>query len=121
MPPLSASQVWHALSQRRQWQILRQLLTRLHRSACPPGVVNIGIGYRTLTSPDARKRYRQFAGKRRTKSRGRILIASRKHPRVLTSELCVRFYVEAKLKRPTHPLPKYVVTRTRFRGKARVC
>jgi hypothetical protein len=121
MKKLNPSEVWNALSEKQQWKVLNRLIGRLHGKSLPAGAINLGIGYRTFTSAKNRKKYSHTAQMRRNTNRREVLIASSKHPRVLTSDLCLRFYVKTKVRKPQNPLPKVVRTSVLLRGKRKAC
>jgi hypothetical protein len=121
MAKANPDKIWRSLKLAEKWKVLHKLLKRLRAGKRLPGTTGVGIGYRTLTSAENRRKFSHTAGVRRNQKNPRVLIKSHRHPRVLTSDLCIRFYVKEKLPHPRRPIPGFIATVVTVKGRRRLC
>jgi len=103
--------LWDGLDNRKRLELLHKILPTRERSLLRfDNVVSVGVGYRTKTEPyDGPRPNAQRAGQRLAR-------------RSVQEDVCLRFLVSKKTKRPPrNPVPGRVVVFVTHRGRRRRC
>lgn len=98
----SPEAVWAGLSDLQRWEVLLRLVARPARLLRYANVQSVGAGYRTISD--------------------RAAPLTQTDPRLVTPDLCLRFLVKRKTKRPPkNAVPRHIMTTVELDGRRVRC